>query len=117
MDKILIKDLLARCIIGVNDEERREKQDVLINIELFADLAKACSSDRFEDTVDYRSIKKKILAMTESSRLFLIEALAEKIAAICLEAQGVMAVKVVAEKPSALRFSRSVGVEIFRERK
>ena len=69
MDKILIKDLLARCIVGINDEERREKQDVVINITLTADLKKACLSDRFEDTVDYRAIKKKVLTIVESSRL------------------------------------------------
>jgi FolB domain-containing protein len=116
MDKILIKDLFARCIIGINEEERREKQDVVINVEISADLKKACLTDRFEDTVDYRSIKKKILAMVESSTFFLIEALAEKIAGICLDGKGVESVRVVVEKPSALRFARSVGVEIVREK-
>ena len=61
MDSILIKDLLARCIIGINEDERREKQDVMINVTLSADLKKAGISDRFEDTVDYRAIKKGYL--------------------------------------------------------
>jgi D-erythro-7,8-dihydroneopterin triphosphate epimerase len=116
MDKILIKDLLVRCIIGINEDERREKQDVIINIEILADLKKACRTDLFEDTVDYRSIKKNVLSMTEASAFYLIEALAEKAAGICLQAKGVRAVKVTVEKPSALRFARSVGVEIVREK-
>ncbi len=116
MDKILIKDLLVRCIIGINDDERHDKQDVIINIAISADLKKAGLTDLFEDTVDYRAIKKRIYCMADSSQFYLIEALAESIAGICLEYNGVMAVQVLVEKPSALRFARSVGVEIYREK-
>ena len=63
MDKITIHDLAARCIIGMNGDERREKQDVLINISLYADLRQAGISDRIEDTVDYRALKKKVLTL------------------------------------------------------
>ena len=114
MDRILITDLAVRCIIGVNEEERREKQDVLINIEIGADLSVPCRSDRFEDTVDYRAIKKEVVAMAESSRYRLVEALAEAIASICLAQNDVIRVKVRVEKPGALRFARSAGVEIVR---
>ena len=30
LEKIFIRDLHLRCIIGINDEERRKKQDVVI---------------------------------------------------------------------------------------
>jgi FolB domain-containing protein len=116
VDRILISDLSARCIIGINEEERREKQDVLINLVIFADLAKAAKSDRFDDSVDYRALKKKVLNMVERSRYYLLEALAESIARICLEQPGIMLVQVRVDKPSALRFARSVGVEIERKR-
>jgi FolB domain-containing protein len=116
MDCILIRDLSARCIIGINEEERREKQDVLINLTIFADLHQAAKSDRFEDSVDYRALKKRILSMVEGSKYYLIEALAEAIAAICLEDQAVLQVQVRVDKPSALRFARSVGVDITRKR-
>jgi len=116
MDKILIKDLLARCIIGISEEERREKQDVLINVALVTDARKAGRSDRFEDAVDYRSIKKRIFSVVESSQHNLLEALAERVAEVCLEHPRVQQVQVTVEKPSALRFARSVGVEITRER-
>ncbi len=117
MDRILISDLAARCIIGVNEEERREKQDVLINLILYADLSKACKSDRFEDTVDYRNIKKQIMKMVEESRYFLVEALAEAVAKICLSDPKIVKARVRVEKPSALRFARTVGIEILRSRK
>jgi FolB domain-containing protein len=116
MDRILVKDLTVRCIIGVNAEERREKQEVLINLSIYADLRKAGKSDKFEDAVDYRSIKKQILGEVEKSSYYLIEALAEQVADICLENPAISQVQVTVEKPSALRFARSVGVEITRKR-
>lgn len=116
MDKILIEDLLVRCVLGVNDDERHEKQDIVINVTLAADLRAAGRSDRLEDAVDYRAIKKRIVAMTEQSNFFLVEALAERIADLCLEHPAVQQAQVRVEKPSALRFARSVGVEIVRDR-
>ena len=117
MDRILIKDLRARCILGINDDERREKQDVVINLALSADLHKAGKSDRIDDAVDYRSLKKRILALVEDSSYYLVEALAERIGEVCLEHHpGIVQAQVTVEKPSALRFARSVGVEITRDR-
>lgn len=116
LDQIHIRDLAVRCIVGIYPEERREKQDVTINLTLFTDLQRAGHSDNIEDTVDYKSIKKNVLAMAERSSYLLVERLAEHIAEICLENERVLAVRVLVEKPGALRFARTVGVEIFRER-
>lgn len=116
MDRIVITDLRARCVIGIDDEERREKQELLIDLILFTDLRAAGRSDRLEDAVDYRAVKKRVLAMTEQSTFHLIEALAERIAAICLDPAAITRVQVTVEKPSALRFARSVGVVIERDR-
>lgn len=116
MDKIIIRDLLVRCIVGVREHERVNKQDVIINIDLIADLRKAGKSDNLGDSIDYSTIKKRIVTELEDSHYFLVEALAERIADICLENEMVKSVKVTVEKPSALRFARSVGVEINRDR-
>jgi FolB domain-containing protein len=116
MDRILIKDLTVRTVIGVTKEERRDKQDIVINMVLWADLARAGKSDRIEDTVNYRTINKRVLALVEESRFHLVEALAERICEICLEDPDVQMVQVRVEKPGALRFARIVGVEVTRER-
>lgn len=116
MDRILIKDLLVRCVIGVHDEERRDKQDVLINLSLSVDLQKAGTSDRLEDSVDYRALNKRILSMAESSQFHLVESLAQAVADICLGNPSIKEASVMVEKPGALRFARSVGVEIVRRR-
>lgn len=117
MDRILINDLLVRCVLGLSAEERREKQDVLISVALFTDLTKPGRSDRSEDTVDYRAVKKEILAAVDGSQYHLAEALAERIAEICLAHIAVQRVQVTVEKPGALRFARSVAVEIDRTRR
>ena len=115
LDKIFIRDLALRCVIGINPEERREKQDVLINIVLHGDLREACRGDRIEDAIDYKAVKKKVVALVEQSACFLVERLAERIAETCLEDPKVRRIEVRVEKPGALRFARSVGVEIVRE--
>ena len=116
LDKILIKDLLLRCIIGVNEFERHEKQDVLVNVTIFFDLTEAAETDDIRKTVDYKQITKDIIKLVESSEFFLIETLAERIANVCLKHERIIKVKVAVDKPGALRFARSVGVEIIRRK-
>ena len=115
-DRIHIRDLRARCIVGINPDERRSKQDVVINITLHAALRRAAASDDIADTVDYKGGKKDVLALVESSSFLLVERLAGRIAETCLAHAGVQRVRVLVEKPGALRFARTVGVEIFRDR-
>jgi FolB domain-containing protein len=113
---IHIKDLLLRTIVGINEEERRKRQDVLINVTLYADTRAAGRSDDIDDAVNYRTITKQIIERVEASSFFLVERLAAEIAAICLSDPRVERARVRVEKPGALRFARSVGVEIERTR-
>lgn len=115
-DRIHIRDLAVRCIIGVFPEERREKQDVIINLTLECDCRPAARSDDLRDAVDYKKIKRSVLRMVENSQFQLIETLAERIAEICLAHSRVEAVRVTVDKPGALRFARSVAIEIERRR-
>jgi FolB domain-containing protein len=116
MDKIFIKDLVARGIIGVNDWEREKPQEILINITVFTNTRQAAESDDLADCVDYKSLAKKALAHAETSARFTVEALANDLAKICLAAKGVEKAIVRVEKPGAVRFSQSVGVEVEREK-
>ncbi len=115
-DRIEIKDLLLRTIIGINSDERRERQDVLINLTLYTDTRTAGRSDELRDTLDYRALTKRVIAMVEESRFYLVERLAAAVAGVCLEDARVERVTVSVEKPGALRFTRSVGVTIDRGR-
>ncbi len=113
-DRILIRNLLLRTRIGVNSEERRNLQDVILNITLHADTRAAGASDDIDYTVNYRTITKEVIDHVETSRYYLVEKLANEIARLCLSHEGVLGVTVRVEKPGALRFAESAGVEITR---
>ena len=116
MDKIFINDLLIRGVIGISDHEREQPQDILVNVVIFADISKAGQSDNIEDSVNYRTVSKKILAHVEKIQRYTVEALATDISELVLSDPKVESVRVRVEKPGAVRFSRSVGVEIERNR-
>jgi FolB domain-containing protein len=113
-DRIHIRDLVVRCIIGVNDWERKKRQDVSLSVTLHADLRRAGESDKLEDTVDYKRLKNRIVDLVENSRFHLIEKVAQAVADVCLDMEAVRRVDVTVDKPGALRFARSVAVEISR---
>lgn len=116
MDKVFINDLLVRGVIGVSDRERANPQDIVCNITLFADISKGGTSDNIDDCVNYRTVAKAVFAHVEKIGRYTVEALSTDIAAICLGFEGVQEVIVRVEKPGAVRFSRSVGVEIHRKK-
>lgn len=113
-DLIHISDLLLRTIIGINDEERDKKQDVLINITMRVDLRSAGRTDEICDAVNYRTITKEIILLVENSRFQLVEKMADEVAKLCLKDKRVKQTIVRIEKPGALRFARSVGVTVER---
>jgi FolB domain-containing protein len=116
MDKVIIKDLLVRGIIGINDWERKRAQDILINVILFTDTRQAAESDSIVDCVDYSKMSKRLQAHAESAARLTVEALANDLVKICFEDTGVQRVILRVEKPGAVRFAKSVGVEIERSR-
>ena len=115
-DRVFIRDLLLRAIIGINEEERVKRQDVVLNLELETDTRPAAASDSIDDAVNYRDIAKQTIELVEASQFFLVERLAEEVARVCLADQRVRRVRVTVEKPTAVRFARSVGVSIERGR-
>jgi FolB domain-containing protein len=116
MDQILIKDLLGRGVIGISEKERSQPQDILFNVVIFTDIREAGQTDNIEKSVNYRTVSKQLLSLAESAGRFTVEALAEDAARLILENPQVSSVRVRVEKPGAVRFARSVGVEIERMR-
>jgi len=113
-DRLLIRDLLLRGIVGVNPEEREAPQDILVNLTLFVDLRRAGQSDDLNDTVSYSAVAKQVRAHVESAQRFTVEALAEDLARIALGFPGVKKARVRVEKPAAVRGAAGAGVEIER---
>ncbi|HOJ01690.1 MAG TPA: dihydroneopterin aldolase [Anaerolineaceae bacterium] len=116
MDKVFINDLMVRGVIGISDRERSQAQDIVVNVVLYTDITKGGETDNIDDCVNYRTIAKAIIAHVEKVSRYTVEALATDIAALCLNTEGVQKVRVKVEKPGAVRFSKSVGVEITRKK-
>ncbi len=117
MDKIFIKNLRLRGIIGIHPEERVQAQEIVINVVMFADSRPAAISDDIAEAVDYEVIARQITRYVESSKNHLVEKLAANIARLILaECEQVAKVRVRVEKSEALPAAQSVGVEIERTR-
>jgi FolB domain-containing protein len=114
MDKIFIRGLRARGVIGVYDWEREKPQEIVMDVTLFADLEAAGESDDLGQSIDYSALAERLLAHAETAERLTVEALARDLARICLEAPGVVKAVVRVEKPAAVPFAQSVGVEIER---
>ena len=115
-DKIVIRDLRVKGVVGVEDHERRERQEIVVQMEVERDCSPAAASDDLEDALDYRALVRRVGEYVESSSHYLVEALAESISRIALEEFGADAVRVRVEKPQALAWVGAVGVEIERRR-
>ena len=116
MDKVFIRDLRVRGILGIHDWERVTPREIVINVAMFTDTRRAGRSDDIVDCVNYSEMAKKIRAHAESAARMTVEALANDLARLCLQEPKVMKVIVRVEKPGAVPESTSVGVEVERER-
>ena len=114
MDKIFLHELKVETIIGIWEWERKIRQTVIIDLEMSADIAKAAATDEVADTLNYKSVAKRIQGFVADSSFQLVDTLAEKIAEIIRGEFGVAWVRVTVHKPGAIRGSRDVGIDIER---
>ncbi|HEY1724365.1 MAG TPA: dihydroneopterin aldolase [Steroidobacteraceae bacterium] len=115
-DRIFLRGLTTECIIGFVDWERRAPQTVVIDLELPCDCVRAARRDQVEDTVDYKSVAKRVLSWVQASQFQLVESLAQGLALLLLAEFPLEWVRVSINKPGAIRHSRDVGVCIERHR-
>lgn len=113
MAVIRVKDLLIRTYIGFNPEEMVNKQDVIINFEIETEIPhSAMEMDEPVDILDYKTITKKVITLVQDGRFKLLEVLTQKILDLIMEDEKVKRVRVEVDKPHALRFARSVSMEM-----
>jgi dihydroneopterin aldolase/2-amino-4-hydroxy-6-hydroxymethyldihydropteridine diphosphokinase len=115
-DYIVLTGLKISCIIGIFDWERKQKQDVLIDLKIPCDVLKASQKDSIADAVDYKKIAKTTIAFVEKSDFQLVETLAEKLAGLLIKTFKLAEIELSVSKPAAIRGSQNVGVKIHRVR-
>lgn len=100
-DRIAISGLRCRGRHGVLPAERDLGQVFVVDVVLDVDLAAAGASDDLADTVDYGELVARLAATVEGEPVRLIEALATRLAQVCLVDPRVCAVEVTVHKPAA----------------
>lgn len=113
-DKIYLTNINVDILIGINPEEKINRQSVVINAVLKTDCRKPAKSDDIADAVDYSVIHDQIVEHANSTQYDLIETLAEKVAEICLKPVAVTECIIKVAKPEALEYAESVAIEISR---
>ena len=114
MDIVFLRDLRIETIIGIYEWERRTTQVVVLDIEMGTDIARAATTDRIEDTLNYKAVAKRLIQFVGDSDFQLVETLAERCAQIIREEFGVRWVRLKLNKKGAVRGATDVGVIIER---
>jgi FolB domain-containing protein len=119
LDIITLRDLVVRCVIGVNPDEKIRSQPLRLDIRLYLDASSAGLSGALARTIDYSLVAKQIAFILSSSRFRLLESAAEALAACLLTpAAGhvpIEAVDIEISKPEALGGEAIPSIRIFRE--
>lgn len=109
---IRIKNLRLRTYIGINDDEIKNQQDVVINVKIQYDAKRASDSDQMHDALNYKTITKAIIRLVEDNRFSLLEKLTADVLAIASDHPWVTFAEAEVDKPHALRFSDSVSLAL-----
>jgi 7,8-dihydroneopterin aldolase/epimerase/oxygenase len=100
-DQVAVRGLRVRGFHGVLAEERRDGQDFVVDAVLDLDTSAAAAADDLALTVNYSELAHRLAEIVAGEPVDLIETLAERLAAACLEQPLVEAVTVTVHKPSA----------------
>lgn len=114
MDIVFIEDLRIDTVIGVYDWERKIRQTVAVDLEMGFDNTRPASTDAIADTLDYKSVAKRLIAFVEAAEYELVETLAERCAELVLAEFAVVWLRLKLSKPGAVTGAKAVGVIIER---
>jgi len=117
MDIIYLNGLEIETVIGIFDWERRIKQIIRLDLEMAVDIRQAAMTDNIDDTLNYKSVAKRLIQFVGESEFQLVETLAEKVAEILLNEFEIPWVRIKLNKPGAIRYAGDVGVIIERGNK
>jgi dihydroneopterin aldolase len=100
-DRITLRGLRARGNHGVFGHERRDGQEFVIDAVLWTDITAAAEADDLAGTADYGALAGRLVQIVTGEPVNLIETLASRLAAACLEDPAVHEAEVTVHKPQA----------------
>ncbi|MFY0614491.1 MAG: dihydroneopterin aldolase [Hyphomicrobiaceae bacterium] len=113
---VFIERLELMGSIGVYEHEHRDRQPVVISLNLDVTDTYDGASDKLVDVYDYDIAIRAIRETVEAGHYNLIETLAETLANLVLADGRVTSVRVRIEKPAVLTACQSIGIEIQRQK-
>lgn len=114
MDIVYIRELQVETVIGIYDWEREVRQTVSLDLEMGTDIRAAAATEDIENTLNYKTVAKRLIAFIGESEFLLVETMAEEIAQIVQTEFNVPWLRLRLSKPGAVRGARDVGVIIER---
>jgi len=111
---VFLRGLRIATVIGVHAWEKNIAQELVLDLEMAADVARAAASDRIEDALDYEAVSRRLREFVGASRFDLVETLAERCAEILRQEFGVPWVRLQVNKVGAVPDATAVGVIIER---
>lgn len=115
-DRIILRGIAARALVGVYAFERTAARALSFDLELACDLAPAGASDDVADTLDYDAAAAVVHGVCAELSPQLIETLAEAVAGRLLALPRVAAATVTVHKPGAVADVEDIAVRITRRR-
>ena len=115
MDIIKIKEARFLCSIGISKNEKKKKQELIIDLELSLDLSKPGKTDKLSDTIDYTIVIDQITKIIENNSFHLLEHLAAEVVKKLMEL-SVKKVKIEIKKPNAIKNAAYTSVKISRRK-
>jgi dihydroneopterin aldolase len=101
LDRISLLGLRAFGRHGVLEHEGAFGQEFIVDAVLGVDTRAAAAADDLPLTVDYGALADRLAAIVAGPPVALIETLAERLAAACLESGAVREVEITVHKPHA----------------
>ena len=98
--KILINNLIIQASVGVYEHEKKNKQKLIVNVELLLSNDSEPKQDNLESTQDYSQFRKCLIDIIQSQHFHLLEVLVEKIHSTLMVNSYVIGAKVTISKPN-----------------
>jgi FolB domain-containing protein len=109
---VRINNLRISTIIGVNQWERENEQELIINISFKYNAEQAVRNDDIKAAIDYSVLQKNITEKVKSSNYQLVETLADILLKFILEDKLIQEAQVRIDKPNGIKSADSVSVEM-----
>jgi len=116
MDCIVIRDLRVDALIGFHKRERYAAQTITFDLEIGIANKAVFASDKVADCIDYDKVASRVREIATGKHYNLVEALADRVAAVILQEFGAASVKVSVAKVGVLKGAGYVGASIERRR-